>query len=66
VRALFNVAAVWPMARAGEHSFWGQLLRNPLIVATVSGLVANLLGFRMPSWLEPRSAASAPPPSHWA
>ena len=50
---MFNIAAVWPMARAGEHSFWGQLVRNPLIVATVCGLVANLLGFRMPSWLEP-------------
>lgn len=50
---MFNIAAVWPMARAGQHSFWQQLVRNPLIVATVCGLVANLLGFRMPTWLEP-------------
>ena len=50
---LFNIAAVWPMARAGAQSFWGQLVRNPLIVATVCGLCANLLGLRMPTWLEP-------------
>jgi predicted permease len=50
---MVNIAAVWPMTREGQHSFWGQLIRNPLIVATVFGLCANLLGFRMPTWLEP-------------
>ena len=50
---MFNVAAVWPMARAGQHGFLRELVRNPLIVATVSGLVANLLGFRIPDWLNP-------------
>ena len=50
---LFNVAAVWPMARHGHHSFARELLRNPLIVATVSGLVANLLGFTIPEWALP-------------
>jgi malonate transporter and related proteins len=50
---LFNTAAVWPMARHGNTHFGRQLLRNPLIIATASGLVANLLGFRMPVWLEP-------------
>lgn len=50
---VFNIAAVWPMAREGQHSFWGQLVRNPLIVATVCGLAANMLGFRIPAWLEP-------------
>ena len=50
---MFNIAAVWPMTREGQHSFWAQLVRNPLIVATVCGLLANLLGFRMPQWLEP-------------
>lgn len=50
---LFNVAAVWPMARQGEHGFLRELVRNPLIVATVTGLVANLLGFRIPGWIEP-------------
>jgi malonate transporter len=50
---LFNVAAVWPMARHGEHSFARELVRNPLIVATVSGLAANLLGFQIPEWASP-------------
>ena len=50
---LFNVAAVWPMARQGKHSFARELVRNPLIVATVSGLVANLLGFQIPEWASP-------------
>lgn len=50
---LFNVAAVWPMARQGEHGFVRELARNPLIVATLSGLVANLLGFQIPAWIEP-------------
>ena len=50
---LFNVAAVWPMARNGKHSFLRELARNPLIVATLSGLVANLLGFQIPDWAAP-------------
>ncbi len=50
---IFNVAAVWPMARHGERGFVRELLRNPLIVATVTGLTANLLGLRIPTWLEP-------------
>lgn len=50
---LFNVAAVWPMARAGQLGFLRELVRNPLIVATATGLVANLLGFRIPAWIEP-------------
>ena len=41
---LLNVAAVWPMAQHGPHSFARELLRNPLILATVSALVGNLLG----------------------
>jgi malonate transporter and related proteins len=50
---LFNVAAVWPMARHGRMGLAGQLLRNPLIIATLSGLAANLLGFSIPVWIEP-------------
>ena len=49
----FNIGAVWPMARHGNTHFLRELLRNPLIIATASGLIANLLGFRMPVWLEP-------------
>ena len=50
---LLNVAAVWPMARHAQRGFMRELLRNPLIIATASGLIANLLGFVMPVWLEP-------------
>ena len=50
---LFNVAAVWPMARAGQAGFARELSRNPLILATAAGLVANLAGFTLPIWLEP-------------
>jgi malonate transporter and related proteins len=50
---LFNVGAVWPMARHAQRGFLRELVRNPLIIATATGLVANLLGFRLPVWLEP-------------
>lgn len=50
---MFNIAAVWPMARHGQHGFLREVVRNPLIVATASGLAANLLGFRIPGWIEP-------------
>ena len=50
---LFNVAAVWPMARHGKHSFARELARNPLIIATGSGLAANLLRFTIPDWAAP-------------
>jgi len=50
---LFNVAAVWPMARHAQTGFVGALVRNPLIIATASGLAANVLGFSIPLWLEP-------------
>ena len=53
---LFNVAAVWPMARHAQSGFAGALLRNPLILATASGLAANLLGFAIPQWLEPTTS----------
>lgn len=50
---LFNVGAVWPMARHAQRGFMRELVRNPLIIGTTSGLVANLLGFGIPTWLEP-------------
>ena len=50
---LFNVGAVWPMARHAGKGFARELVRNPLIIGTASGLIANLLGFSMPVWLEP-------------
>ena len=50
---LLNVAAVWPMAHHGPHSFTRELLRNPLILATVSALTCNLLGLQIPHWAAP-------------
>ena len=50
---LCNIAAVWPMARHGGRSLLSELLRNPLIIATASGLAFNLLGFSIPQWLAP-------------
>lgn len=50
---IFNIGAVWPMARHANKGFARELLRNPLIIATATGLAANLLGFSVPPWLEP-------------
>ena len=50
---LFNVAAVWPMARHANTGFLRALVRNPLIIGTASGLAANLVGLSIPPWLEP-------------
>jgi predicted permease len=50
---MFNVGAVWPMARHGESGFVKELMRNPLILATTSGLAFNLLGLRIPGFMDP-------------
>ena len=50
---MFNIAAVWPMARHAGRSFVGELVRNPLILATGSALAANLMGFGLPAWSMP-------------
>jgi len=53
---MFNIAAVYPMARGSQHGFMRELLRNPLIVATLTALVCNLLGLRLPTIVEPTVA----------
>ena len=50
---LFNVGAVFPMARHGQHGLLRELSRNPLIIATVGGLLCNVAGLGIPAWLEP-------------
>jgi malonate transporter and related proteins len=50
---LMNIGAVWPMARHAQRGCLRELVRNPLIIGTASGLVANLLGWSIPGWLEP-------------
>jgi len=43
-----NIGAVLPLARHGGHHFGRELLRNPLILSTLAGLVANLIGLKFP------------------
>ena len=50
---LCNMGAIWPMARHAGGGFFKALLRNPLVLATASGLLANVLGFGIPVWAEP-------------
>lgn len=50
---MFNIAAVWPMAHHAGRGFLRELVRNPLIIATATGLAANLMGLSLPGWLEP-------------
>lgn len=45
---LCNAAAVFPLARHGGHHLGRELLRNPLIVSTLAGLLANLAGLTFP------------------
>ena len=53
---MFNIAAVYPMARGSQTGFVRELLRNPLIVATLTALICNLLGLRLPTVVEPTVA----------
>ena len=53
---ILNIAAVWPMVGGGGRQFAKELLRNPLVVATVSALAFNLMGGRLPEWLLPTTA----------
>ncbi len=43
-----NVAAVWPLARHGGHSYGREIVRNPLIISTVLGLAGNASGLVLP------------------
>ncbi|MCX2863130.1 AEC family transporter [Paucibacter sp. PLA-PC-4] len=43
-----NVAAVYPLARHGGQGLLRELARNPLILSTVAGLIANLMGLKLP------------------
>lgn len=46
-----NIAAVWMLARHGEGGVWRELARNPLILATLAGVAANLAGLTLPAML---------------
>jgi len=45
---LCNLVAVWALAQHGEARVLRELARNPLILATATGLATNLLGLHPP------------------
>jgi len=47
---LCNVAAVWPLARHGGQGYLRELARNPLIIATIAGLLCNAVSLRLPEF----------------
>ena len=47
-----NLISVWMLARHGEVGVWREVMKNPLIWATASGFVLNLLGFVPPMPLQ--------------
>jgi malonate transporter and related proteins len=49
---LSNIGAIWPMAKNSGVGLGKALIRNPLVIATAGGLLANLIGFEVPSWAE--------------
>jgi malonate transporter and related proteins len=46
------MGAVWPMAKNSGVGVVRALTRNPLVLATAGGIIANALGFTIPSWSE--------------
>ncbi len=48
---LANTFAVYALARHRQTGVLREMATNPLILATVSGLAANLMGFEMPALL---------------
>ena len=43
-----NAIAVWTLAKNSETHIFKEIIKNPLIIATVLGLTTNLLGLTMP------------------
>lgn len=46
---LANLASVWMLARHGQIGLGRELIRNPLILATLTGFVLNLSGLEPPA-----------------
>lgn len=49
---LVNLASVWMLARHGNLGLLRELMRNPLILATVAGLAFNLAGLQAPALVQ--------------
>lgn len=47
---LANLASVWMLARHGNAGVLREIVRNPLILATVAGLLFNLAGGALPAF----------------
>lgn len=45
---LMNFVAVWMLVRHGSLNVWRELARNPLIIATIAGLIWNVAGLDLP------------------
>ena len=45
---LCNIASVWALARHNNASLWKELVSNPLILATVGGVLYSLSGLPLP------------------
>ena len=43
-----NIASVWALTRHNNANLWKELLRNPLILATVGGVLYSLSGLPLP------------------
>jgi predicted permease len=46
-----NAAAVYALARHGGMSLWSAMVRNPLIIATLGGLLCNVTGLPIPEFV---------------
>ena len=49
---LCNIASVWALAHGRQQSIWKELLQNPLIIATVSGVMFSLSGLTLPDMVQ--------------
>lgn len=48
---LCNAGAVWSLARHGGHNVLAELVRNPLILGTLAGLIVRVGGVPLPHWM---------------
>lgn len=49
---IVNLAAVYALAKHHGSNVWGALVRNPLLMSTLLGLMGNLAGLQMPTSIE--------------
>lgn len=49
---LCNIAAVWALARHGDGKMLEEIVQNPLILATVGGVLYSLSGLPLPEFVQ--------------